>query len=131
MNIIIKEVATPNTSSYTLFAEPDFKLLKETKTIRVSSYFVTKTRVSTAIQFGQFRNTVNFAIDGFKTHEQIKTNFFEGKTEKLNYFVVSKKQNFEAYKEYVTKLVEKVVTDYFHLQLDEITVELESGKFNR
>ena len=131
MNIILKEVPSPSSYSYTLFSEPDFNLLKETKTVRVKPTFRTKTRISTSLQFGQFNNTVNFPIDGFKTHNEISHSFLSGDREVKDYFVVSKKQNLEAYKEYVKKVVEKVIKNYFHLEMDEITIELESGRFNR
>ena len=131
MNIIIKEVPSPSSYSYTLFADPDFNLLKETKTVRVKPMFRTKTRISTSLQFGQFNNTVNFDIEGFKTHNENSINMMTSERENKFFFVVSKKQNLEAYKEYVKKVVERAITQYFHLNMEEVTIELEADRFNR
>jgi hypothetical protein len=129
MKINLVEVEQPWVKSFTMFANPDLNLLKETKTVRVSSHNVTKTRISTDIQFGQYRCKINTPIEGFKTFESTEYNYFTGNKVTSHYFVKSKKQDFEAYKEYVKKLIEDVIKNYFKLELDEITIELEKGGF--
>lgn len=131
MNIILREVETPQVTSFTLFGEPDLELLMRTKRVRIGTHLKTKTRISTSLQFGQFRNKINFAIDGYKTHLSREFSFVSGRHTESNYFVVSKKQNLEAYKEYVKKLVALVIKDYFKMELDEITIELEVTAFNK
>lgn len=115
-------------TSFILCAEPKMSLLKETKTIVVSFSKQTKTRVSTSIQIGDACNTVNMKVDGFKLHEDSKFSYLSGKKEYHHYFVISKAQDFEAYKRYVKVLIEKIVTEIFKVELDTLTIELQ-GKF--
>jgi hypothetical protein len=129
MKTNLVEVSTPMFSSFTMFAEPDLKLLKETKTIRVSFHHVTKTRISTSISFGNFRAKVNNFMQGYKQHEETNSNYFSGGVETSYYFVKSKAQNYEVYKEFLHKLISNVITNYFKLELDEITIELEQREF--
>jgi hypothetical protein len=129
MKINLVEVEASMVKSFTMFADPDIKLLMETKTVRVTPYNITKTRISTDIQFGQYCVKINKPIDGFKTYKSIDWNYISGKQTTSHYFVKSKKQNIEAYKEYVKQVVETVIKDYFNLELDELTIELEKGGF--
>jgi hypothetical protein len=131
MKINIIEVPTPETKSFTVFADPDLNLLKETKTIRVDPYKISKTRISTSIQFGSYCCNVNLPMEGFKTVEKNEWNMFSGVKTQKNYFIVSKTQNLERYKEYLKQIISKVIKDFFHLELDELTIELESENFLR
>lgn len=128
MKINLVEVPTQGVKSFTLFAEPDINLLKETKKVRVSIHHNTKTRLSTDIQFGNYCAKINFDVDGFKTHKDTYMNYFSGNRVISNYFIKSKKQNLEIYKEYVKQCVIKSLA-YLNVNLDEITIELESNKF--
>ena len=47
----------------------------------------------------------------------------------MNYFVKSKKQDVEAYKEYVKAVATQVVNQYFNIELDELILEIEIDKF--
>ena len=129
MEIKIIEVEPPMFSEFTMFANPDLELLKQSKTIRVSIRQKTKTRISTTMQFGQYCVRINFAVEGIKTHEESEYNMFSGERSTSNYFVKSAKQDLNVFKEYLKKVVEKVVVNIFKITLDEITVELESKKF--
>lgn len=124
MNIILNEVPKETTKSFTLFADPDRKLLRETKTVRVCTYYMSKTRISTDIQFGNYCTKINFPIDGYKTHADTQWNMLSGVQSTSYYFIKSKKQNLEAYKEYVKKCV-KLALHHLMVELDEITIELE------
>jgi hypothetical protein len=57
------------------------------------------------------------------------SNYFSGGIETSYYFVKSKAQNYEVYKEFLTKLIPYILTDFFRLELDEITIELEQREF--
>jgi len=129
MKVNLIEVERPMFKSFTLFADPNLSLLKEKKVIRVSAYNITKTRVSTDISFGNYCTKVNLPILGFKTHESTEYNMFSGRQTTSNYFVKSKKQSFEMYKEYVKEVVTKVINEFFKIDLDEVTIELEKGGF--
>jgi len=129
MKINLVEVPVPMVTEYNLISSPDKELLKEKKVIRISPNNHTKTRVSTQMQIGMSRNGINFAVEGFKTHEESQHSYFSGENQVSNYFVKSKKQDIEAYKEYVKKLVEIVLKDYLGVELDEVTIELEVGNF--
>jgi hypothetical protein len=129
MKINLVEVPTPMVSSFTMFADPDFNLLKETKKIRVSFHHHTKTRISTSISFGNYRAKVNNIIEGYKHHSHTDWNYFTGNKVTSNYFVKSKAQNYEVYKEYLIKLISDIFTNYFSFELDEITIELEQREF--
>ena len=129
MKVNLVEVPTPMFSSFTMFADPDLKLLKETKKLRVSFHHNTKTRISTSISFGNYRVKVNNLMQGYKQHEETNHSYFSGNYETSYYFVKSKAQNYEVYKEFLTKLIPHILTDYFKLELDEITIELEQREF--
>jgi len=129
MKINLVEVDAPMFSEFQLFAEPNFEILKEKKKVRVSFRKQTKTRISTSMHFGQYRVKINFAIEGFKTHEETEFSFISSEKQTSNYFVVSKKQDFNAYKDYVSKVIEKVIVNIFKVELDEITIELEAKNF--
>jgi len=129
MKVNIIEVPTPQFSEFTMFEGINKEKLKETKTVRVIASHETKTRISTSMQIGQSRNGVNFAVEGFKTHESVEHSYFTSETSVKHYFVKSKKQGVEAYKEYVKKVVEDALKNYIGVELDEVTVELEVGNF--
>lgn len=128
MKINIIEVPTPPVKSFTMFAEPDRALLRETKTVRCSIHNVTKTRVSTDLQFGNYCVKINNKVEGFKLHEDTQMNYFSGRMTTSYYFVKSKKQNLEVYKQYLEQLV-RIAMQYLHVELDELTVELECRNF--
>lgn len=129
MKVNLVEVPTPMFSSFTMFAKPDLLLLKETKTLRVSFNHNTKTRISTSISFGDYRVKVNNLMQGYKQHEERNSNYFSGGIETSFYFVKSKTQNYEVYKEFLTKLIPYILKDFFRIELDEITIELEQREF--
>jgi predicted DNA binding protein len=129
MKLNLIEVAKPDVHSFTLFAEPDRNLLRETKKVRIKIHNTTKTRVSTSITFGSYCANINFDIDGFKTHKDSYMNYLSGTQTTSHYFVKSKKQNLESYKEYVKKCVIKSMTYLGVNDLDELTIELESANF--
>ena len=64
MKVNLVVVPTPMVSSFTMFAEPDLKLLRETKTLRVSFHYNTKTRIRTSIHIGQYKVKVNKLMQG-------------------------------------------------------------------
>jgi len=128
MKINLIEVPTPQVTSFTLMADLDKKKLIETKTVRIQPHCVTKTRVATSMQIGETRAGLNLEIEGYKQHSETSMNYFSGNQVTKFYYVKSKKQNLEDYKEYVKKLVVKALK-HIHIELDEITIELESGKF--
>jgi hypothetical protein len=129
MKVNLVEVPRPMMSSFTMFADPDLSLLKETKKLRVSFHHITKTRISTSLSFGNYRVKVNNLMQGYKQHEERNSNYFSGSIETSYYFVKSKAQNYEVYKEFLTKLIPYILTDFFRLELDEITIELEQREF--
>ena len=125
MKINLIEVPKPMFTEFTLCASPDRELLKTTKVVRVSPSFHTKTRIYTNLQIGNSRNGINFKVEGFKTHEERSHSYFSGDVEETNYFIKSKTQGFEQYKEYVKRVVEIALRDYLKVELDEVTIELE------
>ena len=112
MKINLVEVPRPMVSSFMMFADPDLNLLRETKTIRVSFHHHTKTRISTSIQFGEYCVKVNKFIKEYKQHEDTDWNYFSGNKVTSYYFVKSKKQNYDVYKEYVIKLIDDVIRNH-------------------
>jgi hypothetical protein len=129
MKINLVEVPVPMVTEFSLCASPSRELLKETKKVRVSPSCHTKTRVYTNMQIGNSRNGINFVIEGFKTFEKREYSFLSGDLQVTNYFLKSKKQNIESYKEYVKKVVEIAIKEYLKVELDEVTIELEVANF--
>jgi len=130
MNINLIVVQKPAFVEYNLLGSINIEQLKKNKTVRISPSFHTKTRVSTVMQIGNNRNGINFPIDNFKTFESKEHSYFTSEVQTLNYFVKSKTQNFEAYKEYVKRVVEKALVEYINVELDEVTIELETWDEN-
>jgi hypothetical protein len=128
MKINLIEVPTTQVTSFILGADIDRKKLIETKTIRIQPHRVSKTRVATSMQIGDTRAGLNLEIEGYKQHSTTEMNYFSGNRVTKFYYVKSKKQNLEDYKEYVKKLVVEALK-YIHIELDEITIELETAKF--
>ncbi len=128
MTIILVEIEKSFCTEFTLFEKINLDLLQETKTINISFSKATKTRINTSMQIGKSRNKINFNIDDFIFFEKSDYSFLSGETQTSHYFVISKKQDFEAYKKYVLKLVEYVFTNILKLKLDTLTIKLE-GKF--
>lgn len=129
MKVNIVEVASPMVREFTMFAGINKEKLKETKTVRVTVSHETKTRICTTMQIGQSRNKINFQAEGFKTHEDRSHSYFTGEVQVSHFFVKSKAQDLEAYKEYVKKVVEDALKNYIGVDLDEVTVELEAERF--
>ena len=129
MKVNLIEVPVPMFSSFTMFAEPDIKLLKETKTLKVSFHHNTKTRISTSLSFGNYKVKINNLMQGYKQHEEQNSNYFSGGVETSYYFVKSKMQNYEVYKEFISKLIPYIIKDFLRVELDEITIELEQREF--
>ena len=129
MKVNLIQVPSPMFTSFTMFADPNFDLLKETKIVKVSFRNHTKTRMSTSLQFGDYCVRINFSSPNFKTHQEIQNNYFSGGNTTSNYFLKSKKQDFEAYKEYVKEVVSEVITKIYKIDLDEVTIELIGGGF--
>jgi len=129
MKINLVEVPTPMFTEFKLFGGVNKELLKEKKVVRVSPSHQTKTRIGTNMQIGGSRNGINFKVDGFKTFESSEYSYFTGETNIKHYFVKSKKQDIESYKEYVKEVVKMALIDYIGVELDEVTIELEVDKF--
>ena len=131
MKVTIIEVPTPSVHEFTMFAEPNIEMVKETQKVRVQVSKETKTRIHTSLQIGMSTTGINFAVDGVKTAEKREHSYFTGNWSVYNFFVRSKKQDLEAYKKYVEAVVIDVITNVFHLELDELTIELESANFHK
>ena len=125
MVIKLNEVPRKQVSSFTMFADPDRNLLRETKTVEVSYHFMSKTRLSVSMQFGTYCVKINHKLDNFKQFENTEWNYFSGNRVTSYYFIKSKAQNFEKFKEYVIKLVELSIKEYLMVELDELTINLE------
>ena len=125
MNIIINEIERPKCNSFMMFAEPNLVLLAETKEIEIHVNQNTITRLSTSMYFGgNYSAKINMPFAGFKTHEERKDNYFSGGVSVSHYFVKSKKQNKDCYKEYLKLIIEVVIKDYFKLELDTLIVNV-------
>ena len=130
MKININVIEQPSSNSFVLCADIDKDRLKEVKNVVIRGDFITKTRVNTTLQFGNSRQGVNFAIEGFKTDGVKEYSFFTHESSTCNYFKKSKKQGVEAYKEYVKEVVRVALTEYIRIDLDEVTVDLILPEFN-
>ena len=130
MIIILKVIERPSSNSHVLCQDIDKSSLELTKTIRVRSTTVSKTRVSTSMQVGTARVNINLPIEEYKTHEVTTHSYFTGNYSTHHYFKLLKSQGFEVYKEYVKKVVSIAIKEYLHLSLDILTIELESPHWN-
>ncbi len=121
MKVIINEVPSPSSFSFNVMERFPVDLLKQTKTLTVSTRLKTKTRVCTSLYIGSHSSLINDAIEGFKTHEHREPNYFCGGETVSHYFVKSKAQNLDSYKRYL----EAVCQRYFaQFGLDELTINL-------
>ncbi len=125
MEILINEIERPKCNSFTMFAKPNLELLAETKQLEVHVHNYTKTRLSTSMMFGgNYSAKINIERPGFKTHEVSEANYFSGGMTVSHYFVKSKKQNKEAYFEYLKVLMVEIMTNYYKLDIDTLTVNV-------
>jgi hypothetical protein len=123
MKINFIDVEPPMFSSFTVGQKPDFNIVKETKTITVEINSITKTRISTSFKIKECSMGINWEMDGYKQFEDNSFSFLDYERKKSHYFVKSKKQNFERYKEYVSEVLIKLLTG-FNVELDELNVRL-------
>jgi len=126
MEIIITEKQAPMFSSFQMFAEPDLNLLRQTKEVTVDIRKDTKTRLSTSLTFGNYKVHINLPVEGFKTHYKEEHSYLTSSVQRSYLFVISKKQNKEAYFEYLKALIKIVLTEYYKVELDTITVNVHS-----
>jgi hypothetical protein len=124
MEVEIKEVGRPMGRSFGMFAELNKEKITEEGKIRVVAELVTKTRIHTALYDGCAIKGINHAVDGIKTHREERRSHFDGGSETLNYFVKSKKQDYEVYKRYVEIVVNESMS-LIGVDLEKIVVELE------
>jgi hypothetical protein len=124
MEITITEKQAPMFSSFQMFAEPDLNLLRETKEVTVDIRKETKTRLSTSLTFGNYKVHINLPIEGFKTHYKEEHSYITSAVQRSNLFVLSKKQNKEVYFEYLKALIKEVMTNYYRVELDTLTVNV-------
>ena len=124
MKITIVEKSPPPVTSFTMFANPDFELLRETKTIAIDVRKETKTRLSTTLRFGQYSVLINMEQEGFKTVRKEESNYFSDGIKVSHYFVLSKKQNKEEYFKYLNSVIEHIFKNIFRAELDELTVNV-------
>jgi len=129
MNVTIREVEAPMWKSFVLFQKIDREELKKEKKVTVTAGMHTKTRVSTDMQFKDACNKINIELPGFKFDREENMNYFSGNCSVNHYFKKSKNQGKEAYLLYLEKLIAHVIKEYFHLDMDEITVELIDNAF--
>tara|TARA_R110000851_G_scaffold33317_1_gene88613 strand:+ start:67 stop:459 length:393 start_codon:yes stop_codon:yes gene_type:complete len=130
MKTLINLVQKPTSTSFTMFAKADLSKLRENKEVTVSYNFVTKTRVSVSISIGQLRNGINFELPNYKQVSKTEYCYLSGEHTTSNYFVKSKKQNFDVFKEYVKELVAMTITEYFNVtDINVLTINLEDSGF--
>ena len=130
MKITIKQVPTPFINSFMMFAKPDLCLLRETKTVTIRASNETKTRISTTISFGDYSVRINHSHKDFKTFESREYSHFNGEYSNSNYFVKSKKQDLDCYKQYITDIVKNIIINNFKVtDIDELTILLICNQF--
>ena len=124
MKIIIKHKERPISSSYKMFAKFDLAKLKQEKQITIEANYISKTRVSTTLIYGEASYKINKKVPGYKLAYKSEYGMFTGETEDLYYFKLLTSQDFEVYKKYLKKLLVIIFKDYFKLEIDELTVNL-------
>lgn len=129
MNVTIKEIEAPMFTSFMLFKKFNLEELKKEKKVVVTASRHTKTRVSTDMQFKDACNKINIQIPGYKFDLEEQMNYFSGGVQQSYYFKRSKKQEKAAYLSYLKELVPYIIKEYFHLDMDEITIEFIDSAF--
>lgn len=130
MKINIKEVPAPMFTSFTIGGDDfNWNSLKEDNTVTVEVVKHTKTRIDTTFQKGQYRVGINLPMDGFKVHTEERHSWFSGNNVICHYFVKSKKQDFEVYKNYVKLLLHKIIREMKGINLEELNVNLICKEF--
>lgn len=125
MKIIFIDTPTPMVTSFTMFADFPTALLVEKKTLSITARHETKTRVSTNLSLGDHSSLINWQVEGIKTFEKSEWNYFSGGKNTSNYFILSKAQGIDKYKEYLTAILTKLCEK---LEIDELTVNLVTDK---
>lgn len=129
MKTTINIVPAPTFSSFIMFEKINLSKLIESKEVIVSYTFVTKTRISVSMKIGEARNNINFKLPNYKQFVKSGHSYATGNAETSCYFIKSKKQDFEVFKEYVKELVTIAITEYLKVtEIDELTINLEQRK---
>lgn len=129
MNVTIREIKAPMFKSFQLFKKFDLEELKKEKKVMVTASRHTKTRVSTDMQFKDACNKINIPLPGYKFDMEEEMNYFSGNLQRSHYFKKTKKQEKAAYLSYLKELILHVMKEYFHLDMDEITIEFIDSAF--
>lgn len=127
MNIILKEIEKPFCREFQMFGKIDADKLKETKTVTITTKDISKTRISVGMQIGNWYNSINLKVEGFKQFEETSFSYADYKKNTSYYFVKSKAQNYEAFKKYVIELVKQAFI-LIGIEMDSIIIELETPK---
>lgn len=128
MEIVIKEVTTPSSTSYTMFADMDKNLLRSKKTIRVCPMNKTKTRLYQSFQVGEWNNGVNWVVDGFNMHETSTVSFATNERVNVGYFKLMKSQGKSEYFDYLKELTKMFIKQQGINDIDTITIEVETDR---
>lgn len=113
----IIEIERPLSVTYTIGTSA--KDIDITKPLIIEFSHETKTKIYSSLSIGTFRAGINLRIEGFKTFEKEKFNYFNCKTQQIFLFVKSKKQDYEAYKRYLIECVKTLPKEF---QRDEIFI---------
>lgn len=128
-NLIINPITSPGSHGFIMFADLDIERLKEEKRATIRFNHHTKTRLGVTLNFdNKYSIKLNCPSDKFKTHAETSMNYFSGGTTTSYYFVKSKKQDYEQFKEYIKEVV-MIFLKHHNLEFDEFTIDLVESNF--
>ncbi len=129
MKVIINPIQEPMFTSFTLCADINKEKLAIAKEVTVEARLESKTRVSTSLQFGEARVTINKEMIGFNFDGVSSFSYFSGESSTSHFFKKSKKQNLDVYLEYLKVNLENIMVNYFNLDIDTLTVNFINKAF--
>lgn len=112
MKINIVPIPVPMFNEFTVFEKLDLNQAIEDGFLIVTASQHTKTRVHTNVKVRKAQYGVNWKFDGFNTYTEEKHSFWTYEKETAHYFVVTKKQSYNEYKQYIEKIVLKLFENY-------------------
>jgi hypothetical protein len=123
MNINFIDVKT-SPSVFTVYAKFPLETFKETKEIYVVTSLETKKRLNTSICVDKYRGGMNETSEKFETFTKREFSYLSGEYSLKHYFIKSKKQGLNEYKEYVAELLQR---NFGNFGIESLTVFLRVG----
>ena len=123
MKIVIKHTTPPMVTSFGPMVDFDLEEIVASKCLTIKASKKGKTRVHTSLKSGEAMKSVDWEMEGFKTHPTTEQNMWTGQLYTSHYFKILKNQSHDSYQDYI-KAIAKKFCEQRHLddKIDILTI---------